>query len=286
MATMSDVRTIELRRGGTLAWAEYGDPGGEPVLFLHGCPGSRLDGVVLDTAARASGVRLICPDRPGYGESDRAPTYDLRAFPPVIRELLDTLEVDRIRLLAHSGGAPYGVATAAALRSRVISSGLVAGMGTNGTGVNRTNQLSVRLAHFARPTLRAYLAHHRFWEARDPEKTMAKLHGRRTPADQEIVEHLGIAGQLFASRQEATRRSLEGVVTDCNVFGQRWRFDLDKVSAHCNLWHGDADRTVDIVCSEELHRLLPKSSFTRLPGHGHQWIWANGRTVFDRLLGQ
>ncbi len=280
---MNDVRTIELRRGGKLAYAEYGDPAGTPTLYLHGCPASRLDGIILDAAARDSGVRLICPDRPGYGESDGPPTYDLRAFPPVVRDLLETLELDRIQLVSISGGTPFAVATAAALRGRITAAAFVSGMGTGGYGVPASNLMAIRLARFFRPGLRAYLAHYRFWEGRNPEKTMAKLHNNRGPADQQLVEHTGIAGQLHASRVEATRRTLDGVISDCNVFAQGWRFDLDKISAPAHIWHGEDDTTVDIRCSEELHALLPNSTFTRLPNTGHQWLFANAREVFTRL---
>ncbi|HEX3931921.1 MAG TPA: hypothetical protein VHW64_14550 [Nocardioides sp.] len=31
----------ELREGRRVAWSEGGDPDGRPVLFFHGCPGTR-----------------------------------------------------------------------------------------------------------------------------------------------------------------------------------------------------------------------------------------------------
>lgn len=33
---MNELSTCTLRDGRQYAWAEYGDPGGLPVLFLHG----------------------------------------------------------------------------------------------------------------------------------------------------------------------------------------------------------------------------------------------------------
>jgi pimeloyl-ACP methyl ester carboxylesterase len=53
---------LALPDGRVLGWAEYGDPGGPPVVFLHGTLGSRISRP--DDAAWA-GVRLITVDRPG-----------------------------------------------------------------------------------------------------------------------------------------------------------------------------------------------------------------------------
>jgi hypothetical protein len=34
---------IKLDDGYSIGYAEYGDPQGKPILYFHGCPGSRLD---------------------------------------------------------------------------------------------------------------------------------------------------------------------------------------------------------------------------------------------------
>jgi pimeloyl-ACP methyl ester carboxylesterase len=61
--------TLTHADGRRVGWAEWGDPHGQPVLFLHRNPGSRL----LDpdsTATASTGTRLITIDRPGYGRTD------------------------------------------------------------------------------------------------------------------------------------------------------------------------------------------------------------------------
>jgi hypothetical protein len=52
-------QTIRLRNGRRLGYAEWGDPGGRPLLYIHGWPGSRVEGRLADEAAKATGVRLI-----------------------------------------------------------------------------------------------------------------------------------------------------------------------------------------------------------------------------------
>lgn len=96
--------------GRTLTYAVAGDPDGSPVVAHHGTPGSRLFAALLDDAARAVGVRLLVPDRPGFGRSDPpsaeyAPGASL--LPVLAAESLDAAPV-----LAFSGGSAAALATA------------------------------------------------------------------------------------------------------------------------------------------------------------------------------
>ena len=63
---------MTLTDGRTLAYCEWGDPTGHPVVLMHGAPGSRLL-CPDEEATAASGVRLLTADRPGYGGSDPRP---------------------------------------------------------------------------------------------------------------------------------------------------------------------------------------------------------------------
>ena len=70
--TQPNGKKIYLRDGRILSYAEYGDPCGKPIFFFHGTPGSRYFRPPDEITARL-GVRLICVDRPGYGESTFQP---------------------------------------------------------------------------------------------------------------------------------------------------------------------------------------------------------------------
>ncbi|MGX5657310.1 alpha/beta fold hydrolase, partial [Geodermatophilus nigrescens] len=65
---------LQLRDGRTLAYAEWGDPAGRPVLGCHGSPSSRLERHVEDPGAyRRWGIRFVVPDRPGFGRAGPPP---------------------------------------------------------------------------------------------------------------------------------------------------------------------------------------------------------------------
>ena len=64
---MADVVTTP--DGRRLAYLEVGDPKGPLVLHNHGGPSSRLEARLLADAADGNGLRLVCVDRPGQGQS-------------------------------------------------------------------------------------------------------------------------------------------------------------------------------------------------------------------------
>ena len=63
---------ISLQDGRALGYAEFGPPDGFPVFYFHGFPSSRLDWQLVseDSLLQDLNVRIIAPDRPGYGLSD------------------------------------------------------------------------------------------------------------------------------------------------------------------------------------------------------------------------
>src|SRR6266508_482559 len=78
---------IALPDGRALAYAEYGDPTGRPVLFFHATPGYRRNPWTSDAELRSGGVRLIAPDRPGVGASTPKPGRRLLDWPGALRQL-------------------------------------------------------------------------------------------------------------------------------------------------------------------------------------------------------
>jgi len=81
-------------------------------------------GPVSDAAA-ALGLRLVAPDRPGYGYSSFAP-YRVVDYPAMLARFADALGIERFGVLGTSGGGRYAHACAVALPDRVTRVALVA----------------------------------------------------------------------------------------------------------------------------------------------------------------
>ncbi len=93
---MNENCTLLLKDGRKLGYAEYGDPKGKPVFFLHGWPSSRLQAKVTDKAAKKLKIRVISPDRPGYGLSDFKKDRTLLEYADDIEELADKLNIKKV----------------------------------------------------------------------------------------------------------------------------------------------------------------------------------------------
>jgi len=94
--------TIRLRDGRRMAYCEWGDLDGWPVVLLHGQPGSRLF-CPDEEATQAAGTRLITIDRPGYGLSDPRPGYAIMDWASDYVELADQLELPPCPVVGWSG---------------------------------------------------------------------------------------------------------------------------------------------------------------------------------------
>jgi len=112
------VRRIELSDGRRLAYRDYGDPEGRPVLAFHEGLGSSLLPPGSDLRARALGLRLIAPERPGFGQSDPRSDYSFDGVAEDVVELADRLGLADVRVSGVLSGAPSALQTAARLGRR------------------------------------------------------------------------------------------------------------------------------------------------------------------------
>jgi pimeloyl-ACP methyl ester carboxylesterase len=99
----SDMEQLEVRSDG-LTLSSYVLGKGRPIVLLHGLGGSKITWLPL-LAPLAERYRVIVPDLPGHGESDKPRhEYTPRFYARVVRRLMDELEVERPVLVGNSLG--------------------------------------------------------------------------------------------------------------------------------------------------------------------------------------
>src|SRR6266704_5060547 len=125
---MSSENFVQLQDGAVIAFEEYGDLNGAPVMFCHGWPSSRTMARLTDQPARDLGIRIISPDRPGISASTLHLERKLTDWPRLVERIVDHLDISEFRMLAISGGAPYAYATAIAMPQRVHAIAIVGGV--------------------------------------------------------------------------------------------------------------------------------------------------------------
>ncbi len=93
---------------------------GPPVVLLHGTTAAA--GMFLPLLNELRGVRALAPDRPGHGLSDPIDLPRKRYRETAtgwLDRLFDALELDRVALVGHSGGAVWALWYALAHPGRV-----------------------------------------------------------------------------------------------------------------------------------------------------------------------
>jgi len=268
--------TFELADGRTLAYLDLGEPGGRLVVSNHGGLSSRLDVLPADDAARAAGIRLISPDRPGIGGSTRQPGRTLLDWPGDVAQLADHLGAERFSLMGWSLGGPYAAACAYALADRVASLALIASpipstWADEGDHLNRMDRTLLELSGRAALADRAVF-------------TLMRAAAHRAP--KAFAKQSGATGDLATELPAAVAEGLAdtaGVVDDYRVFGAPWGFEPSDLARPVRLWQGDADELVPPSWAGRLADAIPGAELTVVPGASH-FLWYDHWTeIFEQL---
>jgi pimeloyl-ACP methyl ester carboxylesterase len=264
-------RAISLPDGRRLAYEEYGDPLGESVFYFHGSPGSRLEGHLAHEAAQRQRLRIIAPERPGYGHSTFQRGRKFSDWPADIAALADALGIDRFAIVGLSGGGPHVVACAAALPHRVTAAAIVSGAGPIDAYYARSKSrigLAIRRAFM--PVTRVFIksgVRLLPWALR---RKSAK--DMNTFVDKKVLARLEERERFRADLLEALRPGSRGAVQEFDLHTRSWPFSLGDVSLRVHLWHGAADVLVPVDIGRYVAAHLPRCDARILEGEGHLLI--------------
>lgn len=266
---------VERPGGRRLAFAELGDPAGLPLIYCHGFPSSRREALLLHPAAAALGLRILAPDRPGYGASDHQPGRTIADWPADVAALADHLDIERFLLIGVSGGGPYALACAWRIPERIAACALVCPLGPLYEppllgAMAWPSRLSLNLARRV-PAL-AQLAYGGLTAAalaRWPQ-SVDRLRAFAAPAtDRTELARPEIRAILNATIQDAMHRSARGARRDLILYTHVWGIPWERIRIPIDLWHGEADGTVPVAHARWYAHRLPDCRAHLLPREGH-----------------
>jgi pimeloyl-ACP methyl ester carboxylesterase len=278
-------RVHRLSDGRRIGYAEYGDPDGLPVIALHGTPGSRFMFAPTDEAARARGLLLIAPERPGYGFSDAYHFDTLAETASDVESLADALHFDRFALIGVSGGGPYAVAAAALLKERILRLGLIGPVGPIAECGKH-----IRMSHLHRLIFTKMAPSHRasgvlFVTLRTlldwaPGVVYHMLMQRVTATDRDILHRADVRANLQMAVREGLRTGIEGALQDLRLYCGPWNLPLAEIDVPALVWQGSDDTIVPADAAYHLVGALPNCRLEVIEGAGHYWVFGG----FDRVL--
>jgi pimeloyl-ACP methyl ester carboxylesterase len=265
----STAHMVTLPNGRKLAYTTYGDKIGFPVLYLHGFPGSRLEGQIWHESGVELGARIIAVDRPGVGHSDPQPRRSVLSHAQDLIHVAAQLDLEAYSVIGTSGGGPYALACGHMHSPDALKSvALVCGMGSAeiGTeGMSRANQVLfwcfrnaiwvARLIGWLSALNLSLLSDD--FLIRTTEK---RLKSSRLPdKDKEVLGDSTFFRSLLRSSRQFFLQGPRSFAEEGRILASPIGFDLGTVQVPIELWYGLQDQNVPVRIGEAITEQLSAS---------------------------
>ena len=274
---------IQLSDGRTLAWTEWGDANGHPILFCTGAGMSGSIGFGQDYLEKF-GFRLIAIDRPGFGGSSPHPQKTLLSWCEDIKEFFASRDLPTASTVGFSQGSVFAFALAA--KKRVRSVAIVSGQDD-----------------FSDPTTKSLLhksvqgfvesVQSKNQEFLDGFSRMANAEGlwqlisaMSSAKDKELYESEAFQKLYQHSLQEGFSRGSEAYVLDLVNSMIKWPFDLEDIECPVEIFYGSLDSST--VHSPDfgfrMSKRIKHSSRKLFESEGGSLLWTQAEKILGSLV--
>ncbi len=284
-ASASDLK-LHLPDGRSLSYREYGDRRGKPIVYMHGGLSSRLDIAFADSVCAKRGIRLLAPDRPGMGRSDRKPNRSMLDWAADIAELARQLDLKSFPVLGWSLGGPYALVCAYKLPDLVTIAGTVGGVAPYerpravGEPPSIVDRMIVTATGPARAPLAVALAAARYMP--DYFLRWSLLNETKSKIDREIIDQMSMSESTDFFYEGARQGGL-GIIDDYAAVGRTWGFELEEITQSVLIWHGETDVLCPMLGAQYLSNHIPAAQLKVVADMGHFLLHRKLDYIFDEL---
>lgn len=277
---------ICLADGRWLSFAEYGPIDGRPLLFAHGLTGCRLQTHPDESALYEQGIRLLVPDRPGFGMSDIDEKRSVLGWADDVKQLLDRLELEQVDAMGFSVGGIFAMALARQLPQRLRQLTLVSSMGAFNevddlNGMIPRNRMILILGRYMPGILTPFMQLMVDSLRRNPQQYFDDLLKNLPPFERHYLRHPAMKATITRAFIEATRNGVRGLVYEQMLLSQPWGFCPDEISVPVQLWHGAEDVHVPLAMSRQLASQLSRCSSHLLEDSGHFLLYDRWQDILS-----
>src|SRR6478752_885969 len=259
-----------------IGFAEFGDPQGRAVFWLHGTPGARRQ---IPAEARIYAeqhhIRLIGVDRPGIGSSTPHQYDAVLDFAHDLRVIADVLGIERFAVVGLSGGGPYTLACAAAMPERVVTVAVLGGVAPT-RGPDAISGGAMTLGNLVAPILEVAGLPVRLAAAtlikliRPVASPALEVYAAISPeGDRRMLGRPEFKAMFLDDLLNGSRKQLAAPFADVVVFARPWGFRLDEIKVPVHWWHGDRDHIIPFAHGEHVVAALPDATLYVVPGESH-----------------
>jgi pimeloyl-ACP methyl ester carboxylesterase len=224
---------LEYKNGNSLSYADYGNRDGYPILVQHGLIASISEYHLFDRLIE-TGKRIICPARPGYGQSTPYQMTNIAEWGEIVSVLVDDLGLTQCDVLGMSSGALYSYAIGYKIPGKVRNIYIF-----SGTPALYDNTV---LAYWPYPVTKgASIA--------EMQKVAKEVFFSNITEDDLLREEIkdSMANDCFGIAQDLRLRCME------------WGFVLPEVKSTVYMEHSKTDPDVPFVTAEMTVNMIPNS---------------------------
>jgi pimeloyl-ACP methyl ester carboxylesterase len=284
-------RRLELTDGRTLAFTEWGDPDGTPLLRVPGTPGSRFTVRADRSSWAARNLWAITTERPGYGASSRLPGRGFAEPADDLAAVLDEVGVERAHVIGASGSAPHQLAFAARHPDRVRAMTIMVGAAPAKeeeyaalVGVNA--EAHRLIASDDLDGFRRLLEGLRESIVADPLAAFRDIMDKAPEADRKTMTDPKWQATFVVSMREALAQGVDGWYDEGIAIERSWG-DVEpaKVVTSVTWWHAAGDANAPLSAAERLVAQLPDARLVRFgDDEGHFAPYHREAEILDELL--
>jgi len=299
---LSGNHVITLRDGRKLSYLDYKNPSKNKVnndsqgviLLLHNLMGSAYEiPPDSDQVIRDQGLRIIIPERPGYGDSDPKKNRNHQDFCQDIKELLNTLKIDKVKVIAHSIGGVYALALAEFLPERVERIAMVNAV----TRVDDMRQAkpvpilvtavlqSVRFAPFLIELILKMAIGKDLEEFYEQQLTYIRPTVEGRAADINLLSRRNYRDYSILNLKQSSKQGVATWANELNLSFTEWDFKVTNTQMEYQFWHGDQDDVISIHAAKRLASNLNTIKFNHIKNETHFLFSRHFNQVVEQLIG-
>lgn len=283
--------SVSVGGGRRLSFAEFGNPHGTAVLWMHGTPGARRQvPVEAREFAEEHDLRIIGIDRPGIGSSTPHLYDDFADWVPDLEVLADVLGIDTMRIIGLSGGGPYALAAGALLPDRVVGVGVLGGVAPM-HGPDAISGGLITIAPYVAPLLSltrvplGFVLAQTIRLIRPLAGVVIDGYAAVQPrGDRDLLGRPEFRAMFLDDLLNGSRFQISAPLADLVLFTRPWGFEAADVQVPVWWWHGDADHIVPHAHGKHMADRLPDARFSTIDGESHLGGLGVATEVLTELL--
>lgn len=290
---MDEVSEGELTRpdGRVVAWTEFGNRDGVPMLRIPGTPASRWSLSPNRSLWLERNLWAIGTERPGFGRSTPLPGRGFVEHADDLVAILDHLGIERTHVIGGSGASPHILALCERHPERVIAAAISAGVAPmieeDFDQMIPHNAEVFRLAAKGdRAALEEALIAVRDFLQADPDAAVSELWASAPEDDREILSDPNVLETLMRGSNEALARGIDGWVDEDLAFAGTWDdINPEAIESDIIWYHSAGDRNCPFTAAKRLVDRISSARLVEWPESvGHMYPIRQEPVMLDELL--